>query len=169
MARLGWAAAAAAVLVLAAIGMLTRGPGDWVARVEIAQGNIGCARSGRETTVVQADVIKPGDVLKTGDGGFCQLRFPDGSLLALGRNSQLTLEPGRTRNQPVADLEQGQFFAEVTRGKFPFRLATPNGVIRVLGTSFNVEVTSEDPEGEKDQNRTDLKQALETAQNRIEV
>ncbi len=61
--------------------------------------------------------------------------FPDGSSMILNQNSEVEfVMDGETRKVQL----EGEAFFKVKKGDVPFEVHTPNGVITVLGTAFNV-------------------------------
>ena len=62
-----------------------------------------------------------------------KIELPDGSLVEMNANSELTFEKDWNRKVTLT----GEAFFEVKEGSL-FEVATPTGVIAVLGTSFNV-------------------------------
>jgi len=62
------------------------------------------------------------------------LQLPDGSKIALNASSKVSYEESDER---IVKLE-GEAFFEVEKG-VPFKVVTSNGIVTVLGTSFNVK------------------------------
>lgn len=78
----------------------------------------------------------------TGAGEATTVRMSDGSVVRLGPESRLQVMPDGSGRQVV--LVGRGFFAVATDENRPFRVHTPSGSIRVLGTRFQLEADSED-------------------------
>ena len=86
-------------------------------------------------------ILEPGSVIKTGANSFVQLKYPDGSKLSIGANSQLTTETGTKAVQSVA-LKFGKVHAlihkEATQD-LHFKIKTRTATMGVRGTQFFVD------------------------------
>lgn len=80
--------------------------------------------------------------LSTGPGEATTVRLSDGSVVRLGPSSRLQMMEQGSGRQVV--LSGRAFFAVAPDKKRPFRVHTPSGTIRVLGTRFQVEAGSDD-------------------------
>jgi transmembrane sensor len=80
--------------------------------------------------------------LMTGAGESTTVRMSDGTVVRLGPESRLQVMPGGAGRQVV--LVGRAFFAVTPDETRPFRVHTPSGSIRVLGTRFQVEAAVED-------------------------
>ena len=80
-------------------------------------------------------------VYKTATGEQKTLTLSDGSVLKMNARSALSV---RMRNlRRLVELNEGEvFFAVAVDPDRPFEVRTPNGLIRVLGTAFNVKSRS---------------------------
>jgi transmembrane sensor len=80
--------------------------------------------------------------LMTGAGESTTVRMSDGSVVRLGPESRLQVMPDGSGRQVV--LVGRAFFAVTPDETRPFRVHTPSGSIRVLGTRFQLEAGVED-------------------------
>jgi len=88
------------------------------------------------------DVRLVAEELMTGAGESTTVRMSDGSVVRLGPESRLQVMPDGSGRQVV--LVGRAFFAVTPDETRPFRVHTPSGSIRVLGTRFQVEAGVED-------------------------
>lgn len=73
--------------------------------------------------------------------------LPDGTIVALNRNTDLTFKYGRTGKGRTVDLEQGESFFSVKQdSRRPFVVRYRGCEIEVLGTSFNVRTKDKELE-----------------------
>ncbi len=80
-------------------------------------------------------------VYKTATGEQETLTLSDGSVLKMNAKSALSVRMRNLRRQ--VELNEGEvFFAVAVDPDRPFEVRTPNGLIRVLGTAFNVKSRS---------------------------
>ena len=78
---------------------------------------------------------------QTAVGEQRQVALSDGSNIHLNTDSQLTIE--LLDNSRLVTMKQGEAFFTVSRDpNRPFIIKTPNGLVRVLGTRFNVRTTT---------------------------
>jgi hypothetical protein len=86
------------------------------------------------------------DVLETGVGGRMRARLDDGSILALGSQSRLTVQEHNTATeQTTLQLQYGKVRAQVvekTRPDAKFEVQTNTAVAGVLGTDFVTDAFS---------------------------
>ena len=75
----------------------------------------------------------------TSRGEHATISLPDSSEVRLNHTSALTVEPSRGERSRRVTLK-GEAFFRVRKDGSPFLVATSLGVIRVLGTEFNVMV-----------------------------
>lgn len=80
--------------------------------------------------------------LMTGAGESTTIRMSDGTVVRLGPNSRLQVMPEGSGRQVV--LVGRAFFAVASNEKRPFRVHTPEGSVRVLGTRFQLEAGVQD-------------------------
>ncbi len=104
----------------------------------VALGLMGYERWGRG----EAEVRLAAEELITGAGESTTIRMSDGSVVRLGPESRLQVMPDGSGRQVV--LVGRAFFAVTPDERTPFRVHTPSGSIRVLGTRFQLEAGVED-------------------------
>lgn len=80
------------------------------------------------------------DELITGSGETNTIRLNDGSIVRLGPNSRLQVVDAGPGRQVL--LEGRAFFAVASSEDNPFRVLTPTGRIRTLGTRFQVDAAA---------------------------
>lgn len=86
------------------------------------------------------DVLHAGDRLRVAPQGGLQVRLDDGSRLWLTANTEAECVGTRSNDSPAWRLTRGEIQADITRGTKKFRIATPGGGLKVLGTEFHVRV-----------------------------
>ncbi|MBI3923357.1 MAG: tetratricopeptide repeat protein [Armatimonadetes bacterium] len=77
-------------------------------------------------------LLRPGTVLRTGKTSRAKVGFTDGTVLKLNANTVLAFAPDRLR------LVRGELWAKVAKSKTPFLIKTPRGLVKVVGTVFNL-------------------------------
>ena len=98
----------------------------------------------------QGEALLAKDEVRTGKGGRVAIALPDGSRLELDENGRLRLARYLLRPQPegLFDLWMGHLRALVgdlfSRKEESFRVRTPNAVLGVQGTDFEVRVAAEE-------------------------
>lgn len=89
-------------------------------------------------------VLDDGDRIRTGDDGFVALVFTDDkSQVKIRPNSEITVNASRNPDYSMSksvNVQIGELFADVTKQKGSFRVATPTSVASVKGTEFWVLV-----------------------------
>jgi hypothetical protein len=98
---------------------------------------------GADKALALGQVLGPGDTVKTGENSSLHLALADGSSVALGPNTEMTLKqlgPGGDGSQSVLQLLRGVLNAMVEKvtpgGKF--EVESSNAVAAVKGTDFEV-------------------------------
>ena len=92
-------------------------------------------------------LIKPGDIIETGEGSMAMLRLSDGSLLKICENTYFELESSIEQNSiwNWIKIQWGKFWSnlKVDLGieKEKFLLKTPQAIVAVRGTELSVEVS----------------------------
>jgi ferric-dicitrate binding protein FerR (iron transport regulator) len=94
-------------------------------------------------------VLGPGDRVRTGEGGGLQLILADGSSVALGPNTELSLEalgPGGQGSNTVLRLFRGLLNAIVEKSgaEASFEIHSADAVAAVKGTDFEVRCSTEE-------------------------
>lgn len=75
--------------------------------------------------------------------------LPDGSTLRLNSGASISYDDFGDGNRDIK-LTDGEVFFDVTESDTPFRVHTFNGIVTVLGTTFNVRAWSHDMEASTD-------------------
>lgn len=95
--------------------------------------------------VVPAEETKPAEApvaennkLSTYDDSEFWMTFEDGTRVHLNYNTTLKYPPHFTSNSRTVYLDGEAYFEVAKDNKRPFRVVTPNGIVRQYGTSFNV-------------------------------
>lgn len=91
-----------------------------------------------------------GDVLKVGEEGKTQLKFPPNTLVLIKENSVLTLKELAPQGRTVSSLSAGSLIANLKEALSPgatFELETPTAMAIVRGTVYEVEITAPAEEG----------------------
>lgn len=86
------------------------------------------------------DVIRAGDALRVAPQGSLDLRLEDGSRLWLTAGTEAECVGPRSDDAPAWRLTRGEIQADIAPASKRFRIATPRGGLRVLGTRFHVRV-----------------------------
>lgn len=94
-------------------------------------------------------LLGPGDRVRTGENGALQLALADGSSLALGPNTELTLQdlgPGGENSRTTIQLLRGLMNAivEPLAPSGRFEILSDNAVVAVKGTDFEVQAGTQD-------------------------
>jgi hypothetical protein len=134
---------AAGLLLLCASGMALADAAG------IAKGvapSASAAAKGKTRTLVVGSDVFIGDLVQTGPQGDVQILFADSTALVVGPHSSLKIEDYLLRNNGDAgkfavDMLSGVFrFATGDGPKNKYQIDTPNGMIGVRGTRFDVFV-----------------------------
>lgn len=81
-------------------------------------------------------------VKETRAGAIDSVRLADGSRVFLAENSAISYpDKFETQNRPVVLLRGKAFFKVAKDPKHPFEVTIKNSVVKVLGTSFNINYT----------------------------
>jgi len=140
---LAWTAAAAAVLAVAGAAFYVAAPAPIDASASILQGSATVLRDDRRFPLAEIREMRVGDRIVTPAAGTAEVRYGDGSRVVLLERSEVRLrDDGRAR----LELREGGLRCDVTpqpAGR-PFAISTPHGEATVLGTSFDLEATSEE-------------------------
>ncbi len=132
--RLGWraVAAAAAVLLLAAVGWLLFRGGYPRPR---AEGDFRVVRAGADIEATSR--VRRGDRRGAGSGG-ARLRLGGYCDLALDGDAEIVVR-GEAK-QEMIELERGRVVARIRPGQGAFQILTPLGSLEVKGTEFITQV-----------------------------
>ena len=137
--------------VLLAGGAAWAGDGEVAGIIKNVSGQAYLIRGGTEQQVADAADMKlaPGDTVRTAGNGSVGLIFRDDSMVALGPDSEFTIEKFQFR--PVEG--QLSFFGRIVRGTINFisgqitnlapenvELETPDATLAVRGTQILVEI-----------------------------
>ncbi|WP_395019964.1 FecR domain-containing protein [Dongia sp.] len=118
----------------------------FVAQAVKTRGDIRITRDGSDMTCSQGTAVQLGDVIKTGPGARLRLRFVDGSILALGENTKLSVDifavdaTNKSRTVVLTVLEGIVNAAAAKSGesKFDYQIKTATGYSAVRGTKWIV-------------------------------
>ena len=90
--------------------------------------------------------LDPGTIIKTGANAFVQLKYPDGSKITVGSNSELSTQKG-TKSLQSLSLNHGIINALIHKNpseEIHFKVKTKSATMGVRGTQFFVEATKTD-------------------------
>lgn len=99
--------------------------------------------------LLKGDLVYENQVVSTDDKGVGQIEFVDGTKLAIGPGSSMTLDtfvfnPDKTANKVVIELGKGSF--RFITGKSPhdaYDISTPTATLGLRGTAFDVRVAED--------------------------
>ncbi len=86
-------------------------------------------------------ILTPSKEVYTAEKSITPVDLVDGSNITLNKNSKLVVDPKFGKQNRIVFLEGEAFFEVESNPEKPFIANTNNGVIKVLGTSFNIETT----------------------------
>ncbi|GAB2179160.1 FecR family protein [Dongia sp. agr-C8] len=118
----------------------------FVAQAVKTRGDIRITRDGSDISCSMGTAVQLGDVIKTGPGARLRLRFVDGSILALGENTKLSVDlfavdaANKSRTVVLTVLEGIVNAAAAKSGesKFDYQIKTATGYSAVRGTKWIV-------------------------------
>lgn len=135
-----------AALTWFAAGSSSEAAGGQVVTVTFLEGQVKHKATGKGWRKVRlGSGLQQGDRLRTGDDGRLEAKTADGSILRLGKNSEMDLDRafvtkrGKQRQISVR-LVAGRVWASVTKlfgANSSFRVTTSNAVAGVRGTRFS--------------------------------
>jgi ferric-dicitrate binding protein FerR (iron transport regulator) len=131
--RLGWIAAAAALLVSAGAIFFLRESSHIDATVALVQGTGWLVRNGERVAIPLTGEMRPGDRIATAADSRTEVRLRDGSRITL-------LEQTEAEIGPRIHLKEGTVRCDIRPQQRPLVLQTPHAEATVLGTEF--ELTS---------------------------
>jgi uncharacterized membrane protein YgcG len=119
----------------------------FVAQAVKTRGDIRITRDGADIGCSMGTAVQLGDVIKTGAGARLRLRFVDGSILALGENTKISVDlfavdaANKSRTVVLTVLEGIVNAAAAKSGenKFDYQIKTASGYSAVRGTKWIVE------------------------------
>lgn len=95
----------------------------------------------------EADNVTGENTLSTANGQTYQIRLPDGSKVWLNAGSSLTYSPTLLKGGKRQVKLKGEAYFEVSKDKSkPFQVSTDRQEIEVLGTIFNVNAYTNEPD-----------------------
>jgi hypothetical protein len=143
-----WRLVVAAVFCVSALLLTSEAfAAAFVAQAVKVRGDVRISREGAgDMSVSQGTALQLGDVIKTGAGARLRLRFVDGSILALGENTQLSIDlfavdAANKSRTVVLTVLQGIVNAAAAKSgenKFDYQIKTANGYSAVRGTKWIV-------------------------------
>jgi hypothetical protein len=77
--------------------------------------------------------VRPGDVVRTGPKVRCEFSTPEGSLVRINEQTELTF-----RSPRLLELAIGQVWSTVAKDPEPFRVKVTDAEVTALGTQFDV-------------------------------
>ena len=141
-----WRFAAAAALCVSILVLASHAfAAAFVAQVVKVRGDIRIAREGSgEMSASIGTALQLGDVIKTGAGARVRLRFVDGSILALGEMTTLSIDifavdAGNKSRTVVLSVLEGIVNAAAAKSgeaQFDYQIKTANGYSAVRGTKW---------------------------------
>jgi uncharacterized membrane protein YgcG len=110
------------------------------------RGDIRITRDGGDMSCAQGTALQLGDMIKTGPGARLRLRFVDGSILALGENTRLSIDlfavdaANKSRSVVLTVIEGivSAAAAKSNENKFDYEIKTASGYSAVRGTKWIV-------------------------------
>lgn len=130
----------AALLLLAAGGAFAASP---VAGVVISlEGKPECQRAGEKSfkPLKFNDMLREGDVVKTGHGVRVAVAFVGGAELRINEDSTFKMESGGGSKPTSVFTEFGNAWTRLLHGRSGMRVRTPNAVAAVRGTEADVNL-----------------------------
>lgn len=122
------------------------------ADISFAIGKVSIVTNGAEKPARTGDVVKPGEVLRTGPKSSAVLTLNEGTKIKVNENSEIT---GNQFDEGAAaggasdiELKSGSVFAKVNKRKVNhFRIQTKTATMGVRGTEFFAAIGREGEEG----------------------
>jgi hypothetical protein len=139
--------AIAAILCLSILSLVSESfAAAFVAQAVKTRGDIRITRDGSDFSCATGTALQLGDVIKTGPGARLRLRFVDGSILALGENTTLSIDlfavdaanKSRTVVLTVIEGIVNAAAAKSNENKFDYQIKTASGYSAVRGTRWIV-------------------------------
>jgi ferric-dicitrate binding protein FerR (iron transport regulator) len=81
--------------------------------------------------------VGAGDVVRTGPSVRCEFTCPEGSLVRINEQTQLTFRQPR-----LLEVAMGQVWSTVAKAPEPFRVRIPQAEVTAVGTQFDVACSS---------------------------
>lgn len=147
--------AAAAFLVFLHV-VTERSPRELCVEIVRAEGPAEVIAGNRRAPARRGRLVEPGETVRTGPEARLELHYPDGTILDLKGDTELSLER-RTRAKRVT-LVGGELLAEVAEqppGR-PMVLTTPHAEAEVLGTRLTLSVGPDSTRLEVEEGRVRL-------------
>jgi len=111
------------------------------------QGEVGIETDKGIKRLFSGDLVKPGEIIVTGQDGTVDLAFSEGSLVRVSPNGRLTIREFMVTDKSAVNLElkKGDVLSIVQRqsASDSFRITTPTAIAGVRGTTFRVSTTGE--------------------------
>ena len=89
--------------------------------------------------------VKYGDIIKTGQNSFCEIKLNELSIIKLSQNTEFVFNISETENS--FELHSGSL-AGLTRKKFvkqnQYLIKTPTGIAAIRGTAYFIHIESPD-------------------------
>jgi hypothetical protein len=120
-----------------------------IARTENLKGNVEVRRAGRGefSALAAGDMIKTGDVIRSGTGSTAEFKWADGTRWKIMPGTEITVAKSthnaiKKADQSQLKLSSGKVFIRIVQSLKPasqFQVETPTAVAAVRGTIFSVE------------------------------
>jgi hypothetical protein len=107
-------------------------------------GNVKLIRSGRTIKVNMGDIVKSGDLIKTGKGATITLNYKDGSKITIQQNSTARVGSKGIKGSDNVSLVSGNLsgkFTKLAKGGKSKRVYGPTIVCAIRGTEFKMGVS----------------------------
>jgi hypothetical protein len=142
----------ALVILACQVGSLTAAQGEVAGRLTLVEGQVDLLRGGQlpAIPVKVADVVQPGDVLRTKSLSRAMITFIDNSTLTISPESRVAIEeymynPAQKKRNVVIQLFQGLAHVVVekvlTGGEPDFVVKTHTAIMGIRGTEFGIRLS----------------------------
>lgn len=119
------------------------------AKITIVEGDIFVVKNNNKIKAKKGTVINSKDKIITNNKSKVEITFPDKTKLRINQNSEVLLSPMSSKKEKYSFLKvlKGQIWANViNKGEGRFAIKAKNSVFAVMGTTFDVNNTSNNTE-----------------------
>ena len=105
-------------------------------------GKVKLIRSGKKVGISNGDILKSGDIIKTGKNSFCELVYKDRSKITIRSKSKAKIGTQRIKGSSYIALISGSLkgkFAKIRKGRGR-KIYSATTVAAIRGTEFSMEV-----------------------------